>query len=240
MTWNVRGGDMRCNDLGTRFIEWGLLRGVHSLAFSRSNVEYVPTVSVLCPTNIETRNASWATNGLLPGTAGGIRVTQEYYLLPQTVSFSKLSIEEVPVPVYEAIDPTGYFIYHVSNATRTHTRDAGAGIWLGVDSDNCVGEGSHVDDAGFDGIMPRRMPDGTITTDTTYGWMGGGTLTWQIPFGWREYGASGWSSPLGTFAEESLQIFTISADGDCHIQKLDNNAERKIDGRIYFNGSEVF
>ena len=62
---------------------------------------------------------------------------------------------------------------------------------------------------------------------------------WAIPIGWRDVDASGWAAPFETIEEDFQQIFHISADGDCLTQKLGNSAERKIDGRIFFNGNEV-
>ena len=82
------------------------------------------------------------------------------------------------------------------------------------------------------------MPDGTTTTNTEYGWLGGGSLIWKVPFGWAEFDANSASKPIGVFAEDVRQITTISADGDFSVMKLDHTATRQINGPITLDGNE--
>ena len=89
------------------------------------------------------------------------------------------------------------------------------------------------------GALPRMMPDGTVTTNTAYGWLGG-SLTWKVPFGWGGKPAASDSDPIGVFAEDVRQVFTITPQGDLKIEKLGHSAERKIDGRIFVGGVEQF
>lgn len=91
------------------------------------------------------------------------------------------------------------------------------------------------DCAGVAAAISRVRPDGTETDDPQYGWLGG-EMTWKIPFGWQMRSIE-WPSaapPLGSFAEDSRQVFTLTAGGDFKISKLGNEAERKIDGTINF------
>ncbi|MCQ2395055.1 MAG: hypothetical protein MJ249_12295 [Kiritimatiellae bacterium] len=214
----------------SRYVIWSFRDEEHSVLASWNGVRYRPLVSVVCPTGIETRNEHWETNGLPPGVAGGICVVQQYFVKPLDVSFTALSIEEVPC--FDEIEPTGYFSVVTGKFQRTHTERAGAGrLWPVADGNWVIGE----DCAGVAVALARVKPDGTETDDPQYGWLGG-ELTWKIPFGWQLCSIK-WpmrAPPLGTFAEESRQVFTLTASGDFKIHKLGNEAERKIDGTINF------
>ncbi len=82
---------------------------------------------------------------------------------------------------------------------------------------------------------PRIKPNDEFTDDPQYGWIYGRN-TWKVPFGWNKAGTTGETEPVGTFAENTTQIFTITADGDVKIEKLGHSAERKIDGRLFLDG----
>ena len=217
---------------GKRCVGWGFRPEAQSFKVRVAGVQYDPLVSVVCPSGIKTQNAHWETNGLLPGVAGGIRVVQEYLVEPLDVSFRYLAVEEVPCD--EVIEPTGYFAFYVTDRNRTHTRAAGAGVWWDVDGNNRVGGADWmVDDAGFKSAVPRMKPDGTTTTNTAYGWLGG-TLEWKIPFGWQETHPGSFVPPIERFATDTRQIFTITPTGDCTIRKFSAEAQRMIDGQIHF------
>ena len=221
-----------------RYVIWSLLEESHSVACGWNNIEYRPLVTVACPTGIETRNEHWMTNGLPTGVAGGICLVQEFYVQPLDVSFAALSIEEVPCS--DVIPPTGYYASVTGNWEKTHTVAAGAGRWRQVMPDNRVGGEGFVDCAGMLGALPRVDADGHETDDPQCGWCSG-SMTWKIPFGWQS-SVFVWPSAtpqLGTFAQDTRQTFTISDFGDYKVRKFANEAERKIDGTIYFNGERT-
>ena len=223
--------DVKILGVGTRTIEWGVSNIEHTLTFSLNDVRYVPLVTIHKPNGIEGYDAQALTNGLSPGVAGGLELVQRYRVLPLSVDFSKLKIEEVPC--YEEIPATGYFIYTPTNrAYRTHTRTAGAGKWYDVDTGNYWGLSMNVRDfAGRKGALSRMMPNGTETTNTAYGWLGG-TMTWKVPFGWKSGEYPSGNEPVGVFAEGTRQIMTITANGDFSVQKLGHVATRQIGGLI--------
>ena len=232
----ISAPDTTIRGVATRTIEWGILDIEHSLLFSLPGVEYVPLVTIRRPTGIEGFDVQTHTNGFAVGSAGGIQLVQRYKVLPLTVDFSALEIEEVPCD--DEIPPTGYFSYtSPDDFYRSHTSDAGAGEWLPVGSGNYAGEIYNARDlAGSGTVLPRRMPDGTETTNTAYGWLGG-SLVWKVPFGWRKQFDRSTTEPVGRFAEGERQIMSITADGDFSVQKLGHEAIRRIDGTITLDGN---
>ena len=224
--------DATLTDLGgVKIITWGVSNITHSLSLRISDLSYDPLVNVLVPSGIEGVNVEARTNGLPSGIAGGIELRQCYRVLPLSVSFEGIAIEEVPCD--EVIPPDGYFAYTPTNIFyRSHTRAAGAGRWIGVGSGNYVGGIDAFDKAGYHGPLPRMTEEGTITSDPSYGWLGG-SLTWKIPFGWQTNPApSPLSDPVWSFADNTRQIFRITANGDFSIEKLGHVATRTLSGDV--------
>ena len=235
---SVLATDATVNSPSLHIIDWGVSNVEHTLSLSLNRVEYVPLVQIFKPTGIEGFDAQTQTNGLPVGVAGGLLLVQRYKVLPLTVRFTGIKIEEVPCD--DAIPPTGYFIYAPTNEfPRTHSRAAGAGnMWYAVDDQNRLGMDLGIRDrAGFACEVYRMMPDGTTTTNTAYGWLGGGSLTWKVPFGWKKFDDSSSSDPIGIFAEDTRQITSITADGDFSVMKLGHTAIRQINGAITLDGN---
>ena len=228
------------NESGTgsaRLITWGISNVQHQLTIRLADARYVPMISVLTPNGIEGQRVQSQTFGLPAGVAGGLALVQRYRVHPSNVSFEGLSIEEVPCD--EEIPPEGYFVYTATNVFhRSHTRAAKAGVWVTVSSGNILGGPDSFDKAGFTGSLQRRTPEGVLTDDPTYGWCTGGSLTWKIPFGWNKHPHSLSADPVERFAEETRQVFRISANGDFRMEKLGHYAERKIDGRVFVDDHE--
>ena len=228
------------NESGTgssRLITWGISNVQHQLTIRLADARYVPMISVLTPNGIEGQRVQSQTFGLPAGVAGGLALVQRYRVHPLNVSFEGLSIEEVPCD--EEIPPEGYFVYTATNVFhRSHTRAAKAGVWVTVSSGNILGGPDSFDKAGFAGSLQRRTPEGVPTDDPTYGWCTGGSLTWKIPFGWNKHPHSLSADPVERFAEETRQVFRISANGDFRMEKLGHYAERKIDGRVFVDDHE--
>ena len=107
---------------------------------------------------------------------------------------------------------------------------------MSVDAGTCLGAILNVRDrAGCGVALPRRMPDGTETTDPTYGWLGG-SMTWKVPFGWRKMYDSSVTEPIGQFAEDTRQVMSITADGEFRVEKLQHTATRMTNGTITVDG----
>ena len=228
---SVLATDATVNSPSLHIIDWGVSDVEHTILFSLYGVEYVPLVRVLKPTGIEGYEPHAQTYGLPAGRAGGLELVQRFRILPLTVSFSKIQVEEVPCD--EELPATGYFIYTPTNrAYRSHTRTAGAGRWYAVEDGNCWGLSQNVRDfAGRKGELRRMMPNGTETTNTDYGWLGG-TMTWKVPFGWKHWTAGDSAGPVGRFAEDTRQIMSVTADGTFSVQKLQHSAMRQTNGAV--------
>jgi hypothetical protein len=228
----VSANDAKVLSASLHRVEWGVSNVEHTLSLSLNGVTYVPLVAIKRPTGIEGYDAQAVTNGLPPGIAGGLELVQRYRLLPLNVDFSALEIEEVPCN--DAIPPTGYFVHTPTNVfPRTHSEAAGAGVWnVVVDGNFIEGRGGKRmrDHAGYLDQLPRMMPDGTTTNNPAYGWLGG-SLLWKVPFGWKLKGTSS-KTPSGVFAEDTLQIQSITETGDYSVEKLGHTATRQITGPI--------
>ena len=221
----------------SRTIIWGVSNVIHSLVVNLQGVEYRPQIRVLTPTGVEGINVRYEVDGtVLPNQAWGIYLVQQFRVHPLTVSFAGIAVEEVPCD--EEIEPDEYFQHLLQNEPfsrlffRSHTRNAGAGRWWAVEAGNVVGGSGTWDRTGFEGFLPRMMPNGTLTMNPAYDWLGGGAMVWKNPFGWNMRNKVGTvADPIGRFAENERQTFRVSNDGTVSVHKLGHVAERTLDGR---------
>lgn len=193
--------------------------------------EYAPSLEVVAPHAIETRNVDFWTVNLPPGTAGGVGLKFDFYVFPFDVSFAGLAVEEVPCDVGVR---TGYFMNNHFTNLLSHTIGNGAGKWLRLSPDHLFG----VDTPGIYTALPRMTPDGVVTNDNRFGWAYG-TLTWQIPFGWNE-GITNREAPVrGRFAEDTVHENVIFETGRTGVRKLRQTVTRDVDGTVYLNGIQM-
>ena len=236
VTWNpVGGGSNAVSRTGHLCYQFPLNACQNPLHVELGDAFYVPRLSCIAPSGIVAREVELCTYGLPAGKAGGIGLRQAFYVTPFTVSFSEIAIEEVPCDEGSA---NGYFRYVVDPDGWSHTRLAGAGKWLDVDTDNRASSTNRVvDEAAIYEELPPITPDGVVTNDYSYGWMDG-LMIWQIPFGWHARGTSGETAQAGNIAG-TTQEFYIDRWGHTAIRKFNNQATRRIDDRRFFNGVEV-
>ena len=232
----VLASDATVNSPSLHIIDWGVSNVAHSLSFSLHDVEYYPLVTVKKPTGILGYDVQSETYGLPTNAAGGLKLVQRYRVLPLDVSFERLKVEEVPC--YDEIPPTGYFIYTPTDIVyRSHTEVAGAGKWRSVETGNYYGLSDDVRDfAGVKGELPRITPECNFTTNTAYGWMDG-SLVWKVPFGWKHVDAPTRDEAVGTFAEETRQIMTLTETGNFSVQKLQHSAMRQTNCLVTVDGN---
>ena len=194
-----------------------------------SDVEYEPSMRVVAPSGIEIRNARPATKGFGPGHAGGIGMIMDIYILPLSVSFSEIAVEEVPCDIGVS---TGYFSFPAMSGAASHTIPNGAGTWINVREGNYMGE----DRPGIHGELLPMTSNGILTNDVSVGWIEG-TLYWPTPFGWNIKGTTGSQPEYGQFATWAAHETWIHSDGSCGIRKFQNyEASRDIGTNIWFNG----
>jgi hypothetical protein len=144
--------------------------------------------------------------------AGWAGLLLELVVLPTNVSYSSISIMEVPEDPSSWISPTGYFMENVFERIWHHTIDMGAGQWYRVQKGNFFlydyaqcGEG-----------LPSGWEEGQIT--------------WKIPTAWGYYSENNSGYVSKEFGNPYYQIFTMTSQGVLRVSKLGYWAERSPDG----------
>ena len=152
------------------------------------------------------------------------------YVLPETVSFSGIKIEEVPSSVGTH---SGFFANSEFSEIWYHTEDQGAGNWYEV----FVNLKEDEDCPRLEWSIPRVMPNGMLTWDTQYGWCDG-SLTWHVDWGWGESSSESGDDPVRTMPHSVNydQQFTITQDGALTIGKLQNTVSRGTNDVFRKNG----
>ena len=194
------------------------------------DVDFTPRLSVLAPRGIEARNERTTGYGRMEGLAGYIGMAFELYVLPLTVSFQNIAVEEVP---NELGGPSGYFTNAYFSAYWHHNRDCGAGRWRKINDNNYF----MTDIPAVSISLPRMRADGTLvhSNDTTVGWQDG-QLIWEDPFGWNVTNVSETASEYGTFATGTRQETVVTSDGTVTLRKFGNEAVRGTNGIPFLNG----
>ncbi len=210
------------------------------LRASCAGISYTPQIEVVEPDRVTakleygTTRGSVVTYGVPLGKAGGIGMRLKLYVGPQTVSFSQISVQEVPCFTYQA---SGYFSNPYYNGAFAHTGGtwgAGAGTWLRVDVDNFFG----YDEAAFHATIPWLTPDGHTTTNAAYGWTDGYVYI-DNPFGWNLQKTTGDVSPYKTFAADTKDEILLTSEGLVGVRKLHNQVTRSTNGVIRLNGVRI-
>ena len=163
------------------------------------------------PTGIAAKHAVGLDFGVPAGTAGGAGMILDLYVLPESVSFSKLSLAEVPT---ETVGPTGYFTNMEFSAVWHHTPAMGAGVWRPVKPQNRW--------FGDYATMGDSFPAKEIV-----GWEDG-SIVWDIPVAWclQPSRSTGYSARLPVVYK---QRFDFSATGTLRVSKHGFWVERDAD-----------
>ncbi|MCR5751658.1 MAG: hypothetical protein K6G91_06835 [Kiritimatiellae bacterium] len=101
------------------------------------------------------------------------------YVLPETVSFSGIAMEEIPSTQGSH---TGYFENPYFAKIWYHTEEMWAGRWGNIDYENYW----DVDRAWGGDEMPHEKQDGTVTFNLNEGAWRNGDIVWNISWGWAE------------------------------------------------------
>ena len=240
VVWDVSGGGTLYEFEGDMYYRCPLSVAQNPLIVRYDSVAYEPQLSILAPTGIVAQNAHVLKYINVPdGHAGGLGLVQEFHVKPREVSFSRIAVEEVPC---NSSSLNGYFNFpSISNGLTaiSHTTVAGAGRWFKVDLHGRVGGATQmVDTASIKTELSPMLPNGTLSPYVADGWLNG-SMTWDNPFGWTDFDPSAGAPPAGVFATGVQDIFSITADGDFSVLKLENTALRTVDGNCFLNGSQV-
>ena len=237
VTWNpVGGGSNTVSKSNQPCYNFPLYACEKPLRVELGDAFYEPLLSCVEPSGIVSGKVDLCTYGLPAGKAGGIGLMQDMYVTPFTVSFSEISVEEVPC---DQGSVEGYFRYTTPTNLWSHTRAAGAGKWRNVDVHNRVGGESFVrDEAALDEEQLPITADGMLTNDYSCGWMDG-LMVWQVPFGWNVRDTNGETEPFKNFGTVT-QEFYIDRWGQATVQKFGSRATRLLNDRRFLNSREIF
>ena len=196
---------------------------------------YPFSVEVVEPDGMESKaiGAVVYSNVVHRGEAGGIGMELYLYVTPKDVSFSEISVQEVPCFTYTV---ERYFENPYFNGAFAHTGGswgAGAGRWLDVDPDGNRLKGQ--DTAAYEEKIPWLTPSGTPTTNSAYAWTEGHAYM-DTPMGWNVKGTSGNTPPYKRFGEGLQQVFRIDRHGRVGVFKLDNEAIRTTNDVVTLMG----
>ena len=196
-------------------------------------VHYTPKIQVVEPKWISSKAEERPVvypDVVQKGEAGCIGMRLHLYVEPIDVSFSEISVEEVPCLTYEA---NGYFANPYYNGAFGHTRLAGAGRWIRVLTDG--NELDCVDIAAYKDKIPWLTPNGTVTTNAAYAWTDGEVYI-DNPFGWNVAETKGDTLPYKEFGHDIRDTIRIDGQGRVGVFKLDNWVERKTNDVIRLYG----
>lgn len=146
------------------------------------------------------------------GTAGGAGMKLCLYVLPKTVSFSKLSLAEVPTTTE---GPTGYFTNMEFSAVWYHTTARGAGDWKRMGAQDTYW---FDDEATMGDAFP---PQNVLEWDV-------GTIIWDVPIAWDLWNLAGedYSKRIPVLYK---QRFDFNASGTLRVTKHGYWEERDAD-----------
>ena len=167
-------------------------------------------------------NVTVVVTNLPTGVAGHIGMRMEQYVMPFTVSFVGIAIEEVPC---ETGFHSGYYDDPSRSNLWSHTYDNGAGIWHAVNAMNFV--------------VPDRASCGACPPPWSQG-----TLIWDIPFGWHPLGNTNAVPTIGTIPEKEFSpgvksTIVINSTGMVFVMKLGHWVSRDIYNEIALDGMVI-
>ena len=215
--------------------------GQDPLTVTCMGTEYVPLVEVVEPNGVHAEYCNGPNMGsvltfpgVTQGMAGGIGMLLHFYIRPDSVSFTEISIQEVVSFTYSA---EGYFLNPYFNGDFAHTGGvggAGAGIWNRPDG---IGYFA-LDHAAYKDRVPWLTPLGLVTNDPTYSWANGYVYI-DNPFGWTIKNPPHDASPDKRFGESIQDEIMLTSDGTVGVRKLGKDVSRTTNNVIRINGRLV-
>jgi hypothetical protein len=227
--WKEIGGGRL--EIGTYYVA-PLTTDYNELSYVVDDASYYFSLVVVEPSAIVARSPKVYDFGLNENIAGGAGMEFDIYILPETVSFAGISMEEVPS--YEGVH-TGYFANLFFSNVWYHTVDMQAGQWMNVKPGNYWSK----DSAMMGDILPLEKPTGDMTYDLTEGVWSNGELVWHIRWGWRERNAERGDEPVKSMSVRYDQTFRIDHEGTLSVLKFGHIVSRGTNDAIRLNGNVV-
>ena len=178
------------------------------------DVERETHVNVIEPSGLWCSNyVTSIISNAAPLTFGGIGMKLRLYVMPFTVSFQNIAVEEVPC---NRGDQFGYFTNTLFSSRWSHTSAMGAGKWLNITAGNKFGE-----DKSTYGEWPLPWE--------------AGELIWAIPVGWNVKNTH--SGPqVKNFPVEYESRKTIDSEGTITQSKHNHSISKATNGVIRLDG----
>ena len=203
-----------------------------TLSYVVDEWRYIFNLIVIEPSAVVACSPKACDFSLNENVSGGAGMELELYILPEEVSFTGISMEEVPS--LEGVH-VGYFANISFMNVWYHTVDRGAGQWVNIKPDNYWA----TDSAVMGDVLPLEKPNGDITWDLSEGVWSQGELVWYIPWGWRERDAEIGEEPVKVMPVRYNQTFRIDQHGTLSVLKFGHVVSRGTNNVIKLNGNIV-
>ena len=95
---------------------------------------------------------------------------------------------------------------------------------------------ANTDEAMRGGLLPRELPDGTMTLDLNFGAWSDGLLVWDIPWGWATSACDSGATPVKLMTPHYNQSFAATEVGTLSVMKFGNTVSRGTNNVIRLNG----
>ena len=196
-----------------------------TLYYTANSSRYDFALTIVEPSMLVARSPVPIDFNIGENRAGGVGMQFEIYVLPETVSFSGIAMEEIPST--EGVH-RGYYenVYFADD--WYHTYDRGAGRWANIGRNNywgpdmpCTGQEE-----------PRELPDGSMTTNPNEGTWREGLLIWNINWGWAESNRSDGDVHVEAMETPYDQEFRMDEFGTHSITKFQHTVIRGTNGVV--------
>ena len=227
--WSENGGGMLVGVLGYTNYKCPLVDDGSVLSCFVGGSRYYFNLTFVEPSLVVARSPVAVDFGIPENHAGGAGMNLQIYVLPETVSFSGIAMEEIPS---SSGTHQGYFSNIYFANVWYHTVAMGAGRWTNVHPDNFCGE----DRAWMGDELPREMPNGAMTFDMSEGAWHAGEMVWDISWGWADVNKEVGDLPTKAMSFSCNQTFAIDEKGTLTVSKLQKMVSRGTNNVIQING----
>jgi hypothetical protein len=225
-------GNGEFNDAEDKNYRAPLVADESSIYYNVDDCSYKFELRIIEPNVMIARSPLARDFELEENSAGGAGMDVQIYILPESVSFSGISMEEIPS--YSGVHH-GYFANVHFVDVWYHTENRGAGKWINVKPDNYWG----TDRAWMGARLPVEAPNGKMTYDLCAGTWSDGVLVWHIQWGWAARDAVKGEQPIKTVQTRYDQVFTMDSHGTLSVSKFGNVVSRATNNIIRLNGNVV-
>ena len=215
INWNSTGDGMIIEEDGATVFVANVTGNSAQLSVANGDTPYHSNLTIIEPSGLLCSNEITVVSNSVPqGATGGIGMKLHLYVLPLTVSFANIAVEEVPCLTGTH---SGYFSNPIFSGRWSHTYAMGAGRWRNVNLGNYYGQ-----DTSTSGDWPAP-----------WSW---GIMTWDIPIGWTYANPDEGDPQEKNFPVQYLSTWTLEADGSMSKSKHGHTVSRTTNDVIRLDG----